>query len=277
MIRVIEANKDIDAEMSSSSDNDWCIQCMLYLVLDRDHAARPVWGPGDKIKEWPKNSMVSRVTLRYSQVGDVLRNACRDEVSKLDVDTTKYWLDECMTDHGPSCQEAEQTMSLGFLVIDIIDMCIAGLPPGSEFIALSYTWRSLSPNEQMQLTGDNEAELRRAGGLDAEKLPRVVRDSAELCRSLGRRFLWIDRLCIVQDDISRKQVQIQAMDRVYQAAVLTIVAAADSSLGIGLPGVTNERRTSIWSQSALGGEARMVEKYFRRTITTSTWNSRGRT
>ncbi|KAK4580535.1 hypothetical protein LTR86_000738 [Recurvomyces mirabilis] len=274
MIRVIEANKDLKNEIPSSGAYDWCIQCMLYVVLDRNHLARSVWGPGDQ-KKWAENAMAFRVTLRYSQAGDVLKKAYRKEVPFFDANTAKCWLDECENDHGPMCQAVAQDMPPDFLVIDTEDMCIVGLPPHGEFIALSYTWMSLSLDEQLQLTCDNEADLRQPGALSTDKLPRVVKDSAELCKKLGRRFLWVDRLCIVQDDVFRKGIQIQAMDRVYRAAVLTIVAAADSSPGIGLPGVTNERRTSIWSHPTLGGEARMVDKDFRRIISTSTWNTRG--
>ncbi|KAH7378009.1 hypothetical protein BKA64DRAFT_585809, partial [Cadophora sp. MPI-SDFR-AT-0126] len=40
-------------------------------------------------------------------------------------------------------------------------------------------------------------------------LPVLFRDAIELTRTLGIRFLWIDSLCIIQDDIEdweREQV-----------------------------------------------------------------------
>jgi hypothetical protein len=57
---------------------------------------------------------------------------------------------------------------------------------------------------------------------------------------LGERYLWVDSLCIMQDTID-KHDQIQQMDRIYQEAVLCIVAAAGRDANAGLPGLSGKR------------------------------------
>ncbi|KAI1451331.1 heterokaryon incompatibility protein-domain-containing protein [Annulohypoxylon moriforme] len=59
-------------------------------------------------------------------------------------------------------------------------------------------------------------------------MPDVIADAVALRRDLGERFLWVDRLCIVQDDQDSKPGQISAMDRIYRSATFTIVAALNT-------------------------------------------------
>jgi hypothetical protein len=51
----------------------------------------------------------------------------------------------------------------------------------------------------------------------------------ELTRLLGERYLWVDRLCIIQDDFRDGGAfsQVASMDKIYAGAHLTIIAAAD--------------------------------------------------
>lgn len=42
-------------------------------------------------------------------------------------------------------------------------------------------------------------------------------------RSLGERYLWVDSLCIICDDIKHFQEQLQIMGSIYYSAKLTII------------------------------------------------------
>ncbi|KAH7048472.1 heterokaryon incompatibility, partial [Macrophomina phaseolina] len=59
----------------------------------------------------------------------------------------------------------------------------------------------------------------------------------QLVRDIGLRFLWIDALCIIQDDEDEKKRLIHGMDRVYEGATLTVFAAAGLDAAEGLPGI----------------------------------------
>ncbi|KAG7290010.1 hypothetical protein NEMBOFW57_000002 [Staphylotrichum longicolle] len=125
----------------------------------------------------------------------------------------------------------------GFHLIDTRDGCVIEGRPDMEYFALSYVWGDVA---QLALTRANREALRRPGSLWAETgdtgpaLPRTISDAMALCKACDQRYLWVDSLCIVQDDPDNKHVQIQAMGQIYMAASLTIVAAAGSDANAGL-------------------------------------------
>lgn len=67
-------------------------------------------------------------------------------------------------------------------------------------------------------------------------------DAIELTKQMGVEFLWVDRLCVIQDSEADKVVQIPQMDLVYSRAELTVVAACGTATD-GLPGINDTTRT----------------------------------
>ncbi len=54
---------------------------------------------------------------------------------------------------------------------------------------------------------------------------------------IGKRYLWIDSLCLVQDDESDLRDSIGSMDLIYGGATATIIAASGIDADAGLPGL----------------------------------------
>jgi hypothetical protein len=52
---------------------------------------------------------------------------------------------------------------------------------------------------------------------------------------MGEKYLWVDSICIVQDDPVVANAQINQMDLIYAQAVLTIVAATGQNANVDLP------------------------------------------
>ncbi|KAM0430921.1 hypothetical protein ACHAPT_005555 [Fusarium lateritium] len=198
----------------------------------------------------------------------------------------KSWLTLCQDHHGKRCNTilVKPTLPEGFRLIDTFSMCLSEHSSATPFAALSYLWASQSASQRktIQLERGNQAELERKNGLDPSQLPDVIADAIQLCVDMGQRYLWVDRLCIIQDDSGSKHAQITAMDRIYGMALFTIVAATD---GIpGLPGVsTRPRPTSPEISSWRLGlrrrreviQPRMLNPVSYRDIDRSSWNTRG--
>jgi hypothetical protein len=93
-----------------------------------------------------------------------------------------------------------------------------------RYIALSHCWGSGRP---LVLTRALYHRFRnRINILD---MPATFRDAVELCRRLKVRYLWIDSLCIIQDDVQDWAREARAMASVYTGAYLTISASLSAS------------------------------------------------
>ncbi len=88
-------------------------------------------------------------------------------------------------------------------------------------------------------------QLRQVNSLSSawNQIPATIRDAIILARCLGIQFLWVDRLCIVQDDAASIQSNLAQMASVYARSCFTVIATeGDSDSGIlGIPGGSSAR------------------------------------
>ncbi|KAI1650257.1 heterokaryon incompatibility protein-domain-containing protein [Daldinia loculata] len=82
--------------------------------------------------------------------------------------------------------------------------------------------------------------------------------------TLGERYLWVDSLCIIQDDRGDKDIQISQMDKVYSVAIATIVAASETDPSRGLTCLRSRDTPQVRCFPPL-----------QRSIDNTLWNSRG--
>jgi hypothetical protein len=139
-----------------------------------------------------------------------------------------------------------------------------------EYLALSYVWGG-GPKEFV-LTTENIQEYCQPRGIPT--LPKTISDAVTLTKKMGKRYLWVDSLCIVSNDPEDKASQIPAMTSVYGNAMLTIIAAAGEDANHGLPGIVSFRpRYKV----ADLGRYQIVETYLpqgHRSVQRTTWATR---
>ncbi|PVH82441.1 hypothetical protein DL98DRAFT_414873, partial [Cadophora sp. DSE1049] len=102
-------------------------------------------------------------------------------------------------------------------------MKLCSAPKGLSFCALSYLWGGVS---MLKTEKRNVERLSQDNGILEEGLPLTIRDAIQFCRKIGWRYLWVDALCIIQDDKVDVASQISQMQSIYRFADFTIVAAS---------------------------------------------------
>jgi hypothetical protein len=99
---------------------------------------------------------------------------------------------------------------------------VNGSDADKEYLAVSYRWG----NETL-LTTTQTFELFHTS-IPWEQLPQTFKDAILIARELGIGHVWIDSLCIVQDELSDWEIESAKMADIYKSALLTIMAASAS-------------------------------------------------
>jgi hypothetical protein len=172
---------------------------------------------------------------------------------QIDFGMIRNWLSICKITHGSQCDKAEiqvdqvedpATDIPHFRLIDVVDNCVIPAPSGCQYVALSYVWGRIDPKTILRMLNDNKDLLDKPGALVRpeyrDKTPVTIRDAMQVVRELNFRYLWVDSLCIIQDDdgpSGSKMGAISKMDLVYGGAYLTIMAATGADANAGCPGL----------------------------------------
>ena len=158
----------------------------------------------------------------------------------IDVKLVASWIDRCKAQHGEQC--ARRSVDIRqflpatlehLLVIDVEALCLRKLPRDAQYAALSYVWGRSADVVTSRKT--NIANFCEQNGLAVE-LPRTIQDAIDVTKALGLKYLWVDSLCIQQDDLYTKEILIANMDTIYGNANITLVAATGNNANSGLSG-----------------------------------------
>lgn len=165
------------------------------------------------------------------------RGFAREVTERVDAELIKLWLSRCDKKHSICSQRNKESYPPGLILIDAEKMCLVPVAPGNpvRYVALSYVWGYIA---QPTLTKAVLETWTSDGQLGDVEVPRTIRDAIQLVRMIGYRYIWVDALCIVQDDAASRHGQISQMHEIYRHADVTIVAADGDSCSEGLPGVT---------------------------------------
>jgi hypothetical protein len=102
-----------------------------------------------------------------------------------------------------------------------------------RYLALSHRWGTLDSQRKMSITKRENIE-QFCRSMPFELFPLTFRHAIEVSRSLGIEYLWIDSLCIVQDDLQDWEIQASRMGDIYENAYATIFAERAKDCDDGL-------------------------------------------
>ncbi|KAI2776567.1 HET-domain-containing protein [Daldinia loculata] len=139
----------------------------------------------------------------------------------------KRWLHSCKTSHEECALASEPYVPSRLLDVTSRNpklLLRCEIPNDSPFVALSHCWGDSQP---LKTVNSNVDSHRR--GISLEALPETFKDAVKITKILGLRFLWIDSLCIVQDDKWDWEQESAQMEKIYGNADLVLAASAASS------------------------------------------------
>ncbi|KAM5385384.1 hypothetical protein ACJZ2D_001025 [Fusarium nematophilum] len=186
------------------------------------------------------------------------------------------WLKTCMAGHrscrygisGSRCSDSERTALLPTRVVDVTgrDPCILVTNGGHGlYTTLSYCWDPRQVSNRVAVGGTAQ----------------TIQDAIEITKELGFRYLWIDRLCIIQDDRNDWRDEAAKMCDIYQRSVLTLAALGADSDSSGLYPDEGHRPVLLRCGDGLGNMRAVVPRrgrYMMSPLETeldkSTWNTR---
>ncbi|KAL6704532.1 hypothetical protein ACN47E_008161 [Coniothyrium glycines] len=177
--------------------------------------------------------------------GDTGSAACHRTISS--------WLKRCEAAHGFCSLGKDSPLPSRVLDLgensgtdaDVIRLLETDTEKLGSYCCLSHRWID---GDTPTTTADNLQE--RLRGIDLPSLPLKYQDAIAVTRSIGIRYLWIDSLCILQEDKADWLKEAPRMADYYGNAYLTISAAmavekgqrifSKASSGTGTINIANE-------------------------------------
>ncbi|USP73399.1 HET-domain-containing protein [Curvularia clavata] len=141
------------------------------------------------------------------------------------IDWAKQRLRQCIDSHA-SCGER----SISKLPNRVLEICRGEreIPsvkllstPGvkAQYACLSHRW-----SKPAALVTKRSNVASHAKSIDWKTLPKTFKEAILITQDLGLQHLWVDSLCIIQDDDNDKQRELAKMSSIYTNAYITIAA-----------------------------------------------------
>lgn len=127
-------------------------------------------------------------------------------------------------DSHPQCSNRDDGI-LPTRVLDVtgstIKLVISDTSLQGKYVALSHCWGASQPLKTLKENIASHQE-----GIDQRALPQTFQDAITVTRYLEIQYLWIDSLCIVQDDSLDWEREAAKMVDVYGLAYLVLAASS---------------------------------------------------
>ncbi|KAF2001977.1 HET-domain-containing protein [Amniculicola lignicola CBS 123094] len=150
--------------------------------------------------------------------------------STIAFERVKRWLKHCQ-ENDTVCQSSHQSFVPRRLIKiesrnDRIRLSLHESKHPVDYVCLSYRWGA--PASEIITTRQSNVDAFR-NHIPLQQLPATIQDAVTVCHGIGLSYLWVDSLCIVQDDSADWEREAPQMLDIYANSHLTIYATAARS------------------------------------------------
>ncbi|KAF2821793.1 HET-domain-containing protein, partial [Ophiobolus disseminans] len=149
------------------------------------------------------------------------------------------WLHDCVNTHTLCRKTLPTSDSMANLtrLIDLQEPSAPRLVETTElaskdlvsYATLSHRWQA---ENMPKLTRSNLDGLKQS--IQVRIFPHAFSDALDVCRRLKVRYIWINALCTIQDDLADWETESALMGQVYHNAFCSIGASAAANHPVGL-------------------------------------------
>lgn len=171
-------------------------------------------------------------------------SARRVNPNRVNISFVREWISTCERSHPITCTPDVSDDLRKICLIDADRRCLVEHPGDkTDYLALSYVW-------------GNSVQLCPGAGTIGAKLGKLcptIEDALVLVKDIGKKYLWVDSVCINQSNEEQKAQQIGIMSAIYQGAYATIIAFSGTSADSGLPRVNGRKSPYQQLQCSING------------------------
>lgn len=220
-----------------------------------------------------KDLSVRLNAYRSQSLADLTRNAALVQ-PLVQWHRVRQWYEYCHGNHN-ICRSVSLTAPPeAFRLIDTSERRLVKPSEPKDYVALSYVWGQCPDSSKLLALLTNISDLAKPGALRPSLVSAAINDAIEICKNLGQRYLWVDRLCIIQDDQENKQTAIATMGDIYSAAKLVLIISSTANCDEHVTGQGTPRTTLIRTYTTPALHLCSVLPTFE-TVADSIWASRG--
>ncbi|KAK0648410.1 heterokaryon incompatibility protein-domain-containing protein [Cercophora newfieldiana] len=171
-----------------------------------------------------EHDIATHPDLRYHVIHrDPLSEPCRQRMLK--------WINSCDAEHECRGIDEHQGTLLPSRLLDVQDpervvlRDTGGLKEKKDrrYATLSHCW---GVSRSFLATKATLHHLQAGFSITTSGMPKTFRDAILVTRALGIPYLWIDSLCIMQDDKAEWDIEASRMADIYSNSYLTFAAAS---------------------------------------------------
>lgn len=272
---------------------------MIYEVEERRYVLKRTSGErcchGVKTLTLIRNADYERLLLLFTSGllqldGDSSDDS--EDPSKKRWNWIRSWMDECADEdrHSLCARSLQKIQSSSYLPTRLIETASTldqdglkyyklldtakSLHGKHRYATLSHVWGVDQQPTYRTVTGNYEERLR--CGILRDDLPACFQDAIDAAEKVNIPYIWIDSVCIIQDDVVDCPAEAGKMDQVYSNSFLNLSATASTCSKDHLPSMAEADRLqeprfvgTVWS-GRYSGNYQIFDPYFWSDRVTST-------